>query len=67
MPKTLFGFPVIEVDVPEMDDRIILCTDWRRWSGIINLKFVSDDTLKPDWDEYFGYGDSVVESKQKGK
>ncbi len=35
--KTLFGFPVVEVDMPEMEDKIIIFGDWSNWAAVVNF------------------------------
>jgi hypothetical protein len=35
--KTLFGFPVVEVDMPEMKDKIIILTDLSNWEACVNF------------------------------
>jgi len=35
--KTLFGFPVVEVDMPEMENTIIVFGDWSSWAAVTNF------------------------------
>lgn len=35
--KTLFGFPVVEVDTPEIEDKIIIFGDWSNFAVVTNF------------------------------
>lgn len=36
--KTLFGMPIVEVDIPEMKDNVIIFGDFSRWAAVIDIK-----------------------------
>jgi len=42
MIKSFLGYPVIEIDSPELQNKIILFKDWRNWTGIIDLEVTQD-------------------------
>jgi len=43
----IFGYPVVEIDAPEAEGTKILFSDWKKWTGRIDLgrPFVVDEEM----------------------